>query len=85
MGESRADLNTGGAGGAFISSPKNTFAGQTQGFFRAAINTFATAYTFFRKKENLRTKVYSLRIMAPSAGERATFEKDCRPDARAIM
>ncbi len=85
MGESRANINAGGAGGTSIVVAKDTLGGQLQGLFRTTVNTFAATHTFLGNKENLRNEVNSLRVMTPLAGQRATFKKDCRPDVRAIV
>jgi hypothetical protein len=85
MGESWANLDTGGAGGAFVVVPKDALARQSQGLFRAMTDTFATAHAFVGQKENLRSKINPLRVMTPPAGQRATFEKDCYPDVGTIM
>jgi hypothetical protein len=85
MGESWANLDTGGAGGTSGVIPKHTRTSRLQGFFRAVADTFATAHAFVGQKENLRSKINPLRIMTPPAGQRTTFEKDCYPDVGAIM
>jgi hypothetical protein len=85
MGQGRAGIGAGGTGDAFVLVTLDTRAGQTQSLLRASVKTVAATDAFFDKMEDFRRNVYTLRVMAPPTGERATFEKDCRSDVRAIV
>jgi hypothetical protein len=85
MGQGGTGCNTALAEGAAFLVSMYAVHSELQRLALTYIDTLFAANTFVAKRYDMYLKVYPFRIMTPVTCQRATFEKNGRPDIRPIM